>query len=197
MKLPVCFFNSLFLVVFSISTYAAQIDENYLKGQKAYFAKEYSLALDLLLKSASLDNPKAQFSLGTMYLNGEGVEKDYKKAVKWFLKSAEQGDADSQTNLGSMYSLGYGVIKSEKKAFKWFELGAKQGNPMAQYNLAIMYYNQDDIVDAYTWFIVSAASGNKEAANGKVLIESELTEINIEKAEVGANEILDILFESE
>ena len=33
----------------------------------------------------------AQYNLGVMYDNGQGVQQDYKEAVKWYRKAAEQG----------------------------------------------------------------------------------------------------------
>ena len=50
--------------------------------------------------------PGAQFRLGYMYANGEGVPKGDAEAVKWFRKAAEQGDAWGQLGLGLMYHSG-------------------------------------------------------------------------------------------
>ncbi|MDP4855337.1 MAG: SEL1-like repeat protein, partial [Schleiferiaceae bacterium] len=36
---------------------------------------------------------QAQYNLGIMYANGQGVPKSDKEAVKWYRKAAEQGDA--------------------------------------------------------------------------------------------------------
>ena len=44
--------------------------------------------------------PHAQYNLGVMYENGQGVPQDYKTAVKWYRLAAEQGDAGAQFNLG-------------------------------------------------------------------------------------------------
>ena len=35
----------------------------------------------------------AQYNLGVMYDEGEGVPQDYKEAIKWYQMSADQGDA--------------------------------------------------------------------------------------------------------
>ena len=42
---------------------------------------------------AEKGDARAQFSLGNMYREGEGVPKDATEAVKWYRKSAEQGVA--------------------------------------------------------------------------------------------------------
>ena len=58
---------------------------------------------------AKQGNAKAQFNLGLMYYNGQGVRQDYVQIVKWFRKAAEQGFAQAQFNLGVMYDNGQGV----------------------------------------------------------------------------------------
>ena len=40
-------------------------------------------------------NAPAQYLLGGMYYNGQGVPQDYQLAVKWYRKAAEQGEADA------------------------------------------------------------------------------------------------------
>ena len=52
------------------------------------------------------DDAAAQFKLGVMYENGEGVPKDSVKAVEWYRKAAEQGYAPAQFKLGWMYANG-------------------------------------------------------------------------------------------
>ena len=54
---------------------------------------------------------EAQFYLGYMYHNGQGVLQDYETAVKWYILSAEQGDGKAQLNLGVMCATGQGVLQ--------------------------------------------------------------------------------------
>lgn len=42
-------------------------------------------------KKANQGNAEAQFNLGVMHRNGDGVVQDNKEAVKWYRKAAEQG----------------------------------------------------------------------------------------------------------
>jgi hypothetical protein len=39
---------------------------------------------------------EAQYNMGVMYRDGEGVSQDYAEAAKWFRKAAEQGDANAE-----------------------------------------------------------------------------------------------------
>ena len=54
------------------------------------------------LQAAAQGNAAAQYNLGVMYANGEGVPKDDAQAVQWYRKAAEQGDAKAQYKLGVM-----------------------------------------------------------------------------------------------
>ena len=44
----------------------------------------------------------AQYNLGVMYADGEGVPEDDAEAVRWYRIAAEQGDVGAQYNLGVM-----------------------------------------------------------------------------------------------
>ena len=52
---------------------------------------------------------EAQFNLGLMYDNGDGVPEDNREAVKWWTLAAEQGYVNAQNALGWMYRMGAGV----------------------------------------------------------------------------------------
>lgn len=47
-------------------------------------------------KSAKYGDPRAQFNLGRMYLNGEVVKRNIKNAERWLSKAAEQGHAKAK-----------------------------------------------------------------------------------------------------
>ena len=50
------------------------------------------------LCKCKLGYPKAQYNLGVMYANGEGVPKDDVQAYLWFNLAAAQGDELARTN---------------------------------------------------------------------------------------------------
>ena len=66
----------------------------------------------------------AQFNLGVMYGNGQGVPQDDSQAARWYRKAAEQGDARAQSSLGSMHARGDGVPQDYVRALMWFDLSA-------------------------------------------------------------------------
>lgn len=93
------------------------------------------LAAGWFYRSAEQGYADAQFNLGLLYANGEGVELDASKAAELFKQAAEQGNVDAQNNLAAMYFTGEGVNRDVDKAIEWFEKAAKQGNAEAQANL--------------------------------------------------------------
>ena len=75
-------------LVFASSQVVAQ---DYDAGLKAYSVGDYEAALEEWRPSAEQGDALAQYNLGFMYSNGEGVPQDYAEAVKWYRMAAEQG----------------------------------------------------------------------------------------------------------
>ena len=102
-------------------------------------AQEKPLPKDLpsLLKLAEKGDALAQFNLGSMYDNGEGVEQDFKEAVKWYRKAAEQGHANAQNTLGWMYGRGLGVEQNNVIAYAWWDIAAVNGQQNAKNNKSV------------------------------------------------------------
>ncbi|MBL68505.1 MAG: hypothetical protein CMO74_08675 [Verrucomicrobiales bacterium] len=137
----------------------------------------------------------AQFNLGVMYENGQGVQKDFKEAEKWWRKAAEQGEPYAQTSLGVMFERGDGVPKDDKEAVKWYRKAAEQGYAMAQYNLGLNYATGSgvlqDYVTAYAWANIAAANGQKNATKLKSeFLEKKMTADQIAKAEALAKAMI-------
>ena len=65
---------------------------------------------------------KAQFFLGCLYEDGQGVTQDYDEAVKWYSLAAEQGDTMAQCNLGHLYADERTGNQNFIKAHKWFNI---------------------------------------------------------------------------
>ena len=76
----------------------------------------------------------AQYNLGVMYHDGQGVEQDLKEAFKWAQKAAEQGEAMAQYNLGVAYAKGLGVPEDNVTAYAWVNIAAANGDAKAKKN---------------------------------------------------------------
>ena len=73
----------------------------------------------------------AQYYLGVMFSNGQGVEQDYKEAAKWYRKSAVQGVAPAQYRLGELYLNGHGLPRDSEFAYAWLSVAADAGHKEA------------------------------------------------------------------
>ncbi|HFA5965852.1 tetratricopeptide repeat protein [Neisseria gonorrhoeae] len=80
------------------------------------------------LQVAEQGNAEAQFNLGLMYDNGQGVRQDYAEAVRWYRQAAEQGHAVAQKNLGVMYYDGRGVRQDLALAQQWLGKACQNGD---------------------------------------------------------------------
>jgi TPR repeat protein len=120
-------------------------------------------ALETLMAEARKGNPYAQFSLGVLYADGQGVPQDYGQAALWLRKAAAQGNAAAQFNLGLLYEQGQGVPQDYGQAAQWYRKAAAQGFAGAQYNLGVLYDKGQGVPQDYgqaaQWFRKAAAQG--------------------------------------
>ena len=86
--------------------------------------------LNSLKAAAEQGDVDAQFDLGYMYANGEGVSENGTEAVRWYRMAAEQGDAAAQHNLGLMYDTGEGIPKNPAEAVRLYRMAAEREMPL-------------------------------------------------------------------
>ena len=130
-------FVALCFVAVAFAT-APAFSADFQTGLDAYKKGDFATALLEFQPLAEQGNASAQFFMGWMYKNGQGVAQDYKEAVKWWRLSAEQGDADAQNNLAAMYDEGHGVLQDYLRAHMWFNLSASNGSENAPENRDII-----------------------------------------------------------
>src|SRR5260370_40651111 len=82
----------------------------------AYSRGDYKTALKLLAPMAEDGNTFAEFTIGKMYVNGEGVARDPKKGSVYIKRAADKGLAIAQYHLARLYIEGNGVIKDAAQA---------------------------------------------------------------------------------
>lgn len=146
--------------------------------------EDYQTALKILRPLAEQGLAEAQYHLGIMYQDGEGVLQDNKEAARWFLAAAKQGHAFAQTNIASMYHNGEGVQQDYKEAVRWCRAAAVQGDALAQSNLALSYHTGEgvpqDLVRAHMWANIAAANGGSKETRDH--IAEDLTPGQLEQA---------------
>lgn len=130
-------------------------------GVTAAQHRRYAKALKLLRPLAEHGQAVAQYNLGVMYYDGEGVPQEFAIAAAWFRKAAEQGQSAAEFNLGMMCFQGEGLPQNYGEAATWLAKAADQGDPDAQHQLAMMYvYGQgvpQDLVRAHMWLNLAAS----------------------------------------
>lgn len=77
-----------------------------------------------LLSVAEAGDAEAQYKLGIIYENGQGVEDNCMAAARWYKLSAEQGHATAQFNLALLYKSGLGVTQNLQTAKHWMTQAA-------------------------------------------------------------------------
>lgn len=136
----------------------------YQNGWQAYESGSFSSAYQEWQPLAEQGNPKAQYLLGVLHQDGQGVPQDHVVAANWYQRAAEQGFAPAQNNLGLMYYKGEGVPQNRHTAAMWYERAAVQGHAHAQNNLAVMHMlgqvPASDPDRARQLFTMAAANGN-------------------------------------
>ena len=115
-----------------------EIDDPVKQGYEAFFQGDYKNALMSWKSAAVLGDGHAQYNLGLMHRNGDGVLQDYAEAIKWYRLAAKQGDARAQNGLGLMYAMGQGVPQDYAEAYAWFNVAAAQGYADAKSNRDIV-----------------------------------------------------------
>jgi hypothetical protein len=147
-------FSLLLCFVFPILSYADQLED----ANAAIQIEDFEKACELLGPLAEENNAEAQFLLGSLYINGQGVEKDDTKGLSWIMKAARQGDAEArlrarsiclelanQGNATAMYNLGYmclhgwGGEQDPDVGIGWLESAAKNGHDRSAKVLSEIY----------------------------------------------------------
>jgi len=114
---------------------------------------DYAQAMEWYSKAAGQNHRLAQFNLGLMYAQGQGVEKNETTAVTWIQRAAQGGDAGAQFNLGdrcgrsSAHGADSTAPESRIESYKWFKLAAAQGYgpAMARCDAATMRMTREEV----------------------------------------------------
>jgi TPR repeat protein len=132
-------------------------------GEAQTGAQTQQTAVADIRARAEAGDAEAQFRLGRMFLDGDGVSQDHVQSVAWFRKAAAQGHPKAQNNLGNAFANGLGVPRDAAQAVEWFRRAAEQGEMLAQSNLGVMYSDGNgvaqDLAQAAAWYRKAADQG--------------------------------------
>jgi TPR repeat protein len=150
-------------LVWSLPTIAEPLDD----ARAAIHSGEHAKAMAIYEALAREGNAKAEFNLGQMYINGDGVQQDVPQAVKWYRLSADHGYSEAQYTLGALHFRRYAALPSDLEAIDWYRRAADQGHLRSQLNLGDLYFKGEvvpqDISMALGWYRLAASQGNGDA----------------------------------
>ena len=101
-------------------------------GLEAYKRGDHAAAAALWRPPAEKGDASAEFYLGLLYRNGQGVPRNDAEATAWLRKSADQGYPPAQYFVG--------VLTTQPgEAFPWYKKAAEQDYAAAQYRVGEIY----------------------------------------------------------
>ncbi|NCF11365.1 MAG: hypothetical protein GWP66_11915 [Gammaproteobacteria bacterium] len=81
---------------------------------------------------AEQGDANAQYTLGYLHEQGEGIARSLSAALQWYLQAARQNHQPAQARLGSLYATGKGTPQNDVLAYFWFGLLARSGSAAAK-----------------------------------------------------------------
>ena len=159
------------------------VDEAFRSGAQFLRAGQTAKGVDALRYAADQGHPAAQWKLGRMYADGDGVKRDDIKAFEYFSRVANSHADDypgtpqarfvasAFVALGGYYLVGIpnsNVRRDPTRARDMYAYAASYfGDPEAQYRLARLYLDgagsQRDARQAARWLFLSAQKGQYQA----------------------------------
>lgn len=103
-------------------------------------------------KMAQQGDAEAQWRLGKLYRDGDGVPQSDKDAEDWFHRAAEQKYVPALSALGSQYWAGSGGVKQDYgKAYFWYDLALALGDENADSQLQVLAteLTQEEVANAH------------------------------------------------
>lgn len=147
-----------------VTVAAVPAEAGFAEAMAAYRIADYATAYREFLPLAEGGMAAAQYRLGLMHENGQGVKRDLAEAEKWYARAAEQGYSSAQYNLGFVHYAQNDIAGTTQ----WWSRAAERGDEQAMFSLGFMFAEGDraprDTVQAHMWFDLAAAHGSAEAA---------------------------------
>jgi TPR repeat protein len=160
------------LIASSSSAYAENVaaTEAYTLGNKIEAFESWKL-------DADGGDASAQFQVGNMLANGDGVNKDLALGNSYFLKAAEQDHTEAQIYLATNYRLGQGAEVDVAQAVELLFKAAKKNHAMAQFDLAEIFFYDKSQEGSRESVAIAVGLYQKAAEQGIVIAQVKLANI--------------------
>lgn len=151
--------GSLLILLAQSPLYASDLED----AHRAYGAGEFDEAVSLLGPLVRENNPQAQYLLGRMFEQGDGVKRNTSEAAKLFRLAADQGHDQAKQRLSQLDTTG----GEDSVVVDWYLPAAREGDIEAQYNLGYMYETGWGVgtndIEATRWYEQAATGGHDQA----------------------------------
>lgn len=138
---------------------------------------------EALIAKAQEGDAEAQYQLGLLYFNGQGIIHSWTEAIKWFSLSADQGNANALYQLGLLYKQSLNeTLRLPPEVIGCWREAAKRGDADAQNELGECYYRglgvEESKTEAVKWWQKAADQGHADAQIrlGDFYVDSNKTE---------------------
>ena len=132
-----------------------ELGRYYLLGIPNHIKPDAVHAHEMFSHAASyFGDPDAQYHLGRLYLDGQGVGKNTKQAVRWLFAAANKGQYQAQAVFGALLFRGQSVARDAAQGLMWLILARDAVNPEETW-----------ITDLYTAALKQATADELEAAS--------------------------------
>jgi len=147
-------FTLLLCLVFPVFSFAEPIDD----AAAAVDAKDWEKAYELLTPLAAENNLLAKVLLGTMYIQGQGIDTDVNKGLAMIMDAATQGNQMARGlaavyikelaesgDVKAMYNIGYMCLNGwtgeidPSQCIQWLEAAASRGHERSVKLLSSIY----------------------------------------------------------
>lgn len=109
----------------------------YVTAMKYYEVGRFKEAYEIL--ASTPEDVRCVYAMGTMYYNGQGVERSFSKSTEYYTIAAEAGILPAQVSAGFAYANAMGVPEDFDKAAYYLKMAVAQGEPAAKITLAEIY----------------------------------------------------------
>ncbi len=108
-----------------------------------YLTSKNVEAFNIELSKAGDGNPEAIFKVGTMYLNGTGVDRDFKQAYDYFIKAKKVNYPHAMMKAAeAAYRAGEQWEENTEDKIAWFHIAVENGHAQAAHYLRVKYQEE-------------------------------------------------------
>lgn len=108
-----------------------ELGSYYREGISGTIKSDLGQAWRMYYQAASVfNNGEAQYRLGLMFLDGEGIEQNRRLAVNWLRNAAEKGHVKAQAKLGELlFGNSSGAPRSRIEGLMWLSIARNHAHP--------------------------------------------------------------------